>query len=408
MGNRITWLSILSITIAAAVLYLWWPWKAEAPIENRHHPATANAIYQDLYVTVLATGKVMPQVGAEVKVGARISGRLEHLHVNVGDKVVKGQIIAEIEKEDLEATASEREADITLIKVKLAALKEKGPREIAKAEAGVAEHQASLKFARAELHRQGQLLTREAVGKKAWEQASKMFEVTQAQTEFAKKNLQLSKTNYNEGVKLFEAELTRARASLQNARIKLSYAVIRVPIDGVVASVSTREGETVAAGLNAPTFVTILDLERLQLNASVDEVDIGRVKVGQQGFFTVDTYPDKKFMGRVTAIYPQAAIQDNVVTYDCVISIDTPYAGLLKPQMTANVTIVADNRKNILVLPVKAVKRKVGESVVYKKTGDRIVAVTVATGWQDESVIEITSGLTAGDTVLLSPPKQQK
>ena len=408
MKKRLLWLFILILMISGVVFYVWWPWKAEAPARNDHQPNTAKATCQNIHATVLATGKVMPQVGAEVNVGTRISGRLERLHVNIGDKIVKGQIIAEIEKEDLEATTTEREADVKLFKVKLNALKEKGPREIARAEAELSERQASLKYARAELDRLEQLLGKGAIGKQTWDQAIKQFEVTDAQTEVARKNLQLTRTDYIEGIKQIETELVRAEASLKNALVKLSYAVIKAPISGVIASVSTREGETVAAGLNAPTFVTILDLERLQLNASVDEVDIGRIKVGQEGFFTVDAYPAKEFEGQVNAIYPQAVIQDNVVTYDCVLSIKTPYVGLLRPQMTANVTIIVESRKDVLVLPVKAVKRRSGKSVVYQKMGNRINTVTVITGWQDESLIEITSGLSAGDVVLLTPPDSIK
>jgi multidrug resistance efflux pump len=406
MKKRIIWICILLLSISGAGLYVLWPWDAEAPVENSKQLLTVTATYQDIHETVLATGKVMPQVGAEVNVGARISGRLDHLHVNVGDHVVKGQIIAEIEKEDLEAIASEREADVKLFNVRLNALKEKGPREIAKAEAELAEREASLKFAQAELDRLEQLLNKKAIGKQAWDQALKQFEITQAQTEVAKKNLQLARTDYSEGIKQLETELVRTKASLKNARVKLSYAVIKAPINGVIASVSTREGETVAAGLNAPTFVTILDLERLQLNASVDEVDIGRVKTGQKGFFSVDAYPGKEFHGQVKAIYPQAVIQDNVVTYDCVLSIDTPFVGLLRPQMTANVTIVVENRSDVLVLPVKAVKRRAGKSVVYQKIGGRIDTIFVITGWQDESFIEIKSGLSEGDIVLLEPPNK--
>ncbi|MBC8393595.1 MAG: efflux RND transporter periplasmic adaptor subunit [Deltaproteobacteria bacterium] len=408
MKKRLLWLFILILMISGVVFYVWWPWKADAPARNDHQPDTAKATCQNIHATVLATGKVRPQVGAEVNVGARISGRLERLHVNIGDKIVKGQIISEIEKEDLEATTTEREADVKLFKVKLNALKEKGPREIARAEAELSERQASLKYARAELDRLEQLLGKGAIGKQTWDQAIKQFEVTDAQTEVARKNLQLTRTDYIEGIKQIETELVRAEASLKNATVKLSYAVIKAPISGVIASVSTREGETVAAGLSAPTFVTILDLERLQLNASVDEVDIGRVKVGQEGFFTVDAYPAKEFEGQVNAIYPQAVIQDNVVTYDCVLSIKTPYVGLLRPQMTANVTIIVESRKDVLVLPVKAVKRRSGKSVVYQKMGNRINTVTVITGWQDESLIEITSGLSAGDVVLLTPPDSIK
>ena len=406
MKKRLPWILIPGFIVVTAVLFVWRPWEANFP-KALQRPATAKASLQSVVSTVLATGKVMPQVGAEVDVGARISGRLERLHVNIGDAVVKRQVIAEIEKEDLEAMKAEQEADVTLIEAKLVALKEEGPQEIAQAEAELAERQAKLEFARCKLDRQDRLLGKAFISKQDWEEVSSDFKVAQAQFEVARRGLQLVKTRYREGMRQLAAELSRAQASLRNAQVKLSYAVIRSPLSGVVASVSTREGETVAAGLNAPTFVTIVDLERLQLDAYVDEVDIGRVKVGQDAIFSVDAFPDREFHGRVTAIYPMAVLQDNVVTYDCIISIDTPYAGLLRPQMTANVTITIQDRKDVLVLPVRAVKRRAGKSVVYR-TGDRVEEVLVATGWQDDSLVEITSGLSAGEEVLLSPPKGLK
>jgi len=321
--------------------------------------------------------------------------------------VAKGQVIGEIEKEDLEAMTAEKEADVTLIEARLVALEKEGPQEIAQAEAEMAERRAQLEFVRCRLERDDQLLGKTLISKEDWEQTSSDFKVAQARYEVVRRGFQLANTRYGEGMRQLAAELSHARASLRNARVKLSYAVIRAPLSGVVGSVSTREGETVAAGLNAPTFVTIVDLQRLQLDAYVDEVDIGRIKVGQKGLFSVDAFPDREFHGRVTAIYPQAVIQDNVVTYDCIISIDTPYDGLLRPQMTANVTIMVENRENVLVLPVRAVKRRAGKSVVYR-TGERVKEVLVTTGWQDDALVEITSGLSAGEEVLLSLPKGLK
>ena len=406
MGKRFPCILILSLIILAAVIFVWRPWAENVP-KALQSPATAKASLQSVVSTVLATGKVMPQVGAEVNVGTRISGRLEQLHVNVGDSVAKGQVIGEIEKEDLEAMTAEKEADVTLIEARLVALEKEGPQEIAQAEAEMAERRAQLEFVRCRLERDDQLLGKTLISKEDWEQTSSDFKVAQARYEVVRRGLQLTNTRYGEGMRQLATELSRARASLRNARVKLSYAVIRAPLSGVVGSVSTREGETVAAGLNAPTFVTIVDLQRLQLDAYVDEVDIGRIKVGQKGLFSVDAFPDREFRGRVTAIYPQAVIQDNVVTYDCIISIDTPYDGLLRPQMTANVTIMVENRENVLVLPVRAVKRRAGKSVVYR-TGERVKEVLVTTGWQDDAQVEITSGLSAGEEVLLSLPKGLK
>ena len=108
----------------------------------------------------------------------------------------------------------------------------------------------------------------------------------------------------------------------------------------MIASVSTQEGETVASGMSAPTFVTVLDLSRLQVEAYVDEVDIGRVRSGLRASFTVDAFPERTFTGTVAAIYPKAVLQNNVVNYLTIVTVDDPER-LLRPEMTANVTIGA-------------------------------------------------------------------
>ena len=407
MKKILSWILIACIIVLVTLLWIFQPWK-EKPGKQVNRSATASVSLENVVHTILATGKVMPQVGAEVNVGTRISGRVEKLYVNVGDAVTKGQIIAKIEKEDLDAAKAEKEAEVALIAVKLETLKREGPQEIAQKEAELVEQKAKLEFVRCKLGRDDQLLKKAFISREKWEETSSDFKVAQAQYEVARRKLQLATTRYDEGLKQLAAELVRSRASLKNALVKLSYSAIYTPLSGVVGSVSTREGETVAAGLSAPTFVTIVDLKRLQLDAYVDEVDIGRIKVGQEGFFSVDAFPDQEFQGRVTAIYPQAVIQNDVVTYDCIITIDTPYAGLLRPQMTATVTIIVENKENVLVLPVNAVKRRAGKSVVWRRQGDRIEELSVTTGWQDDTRVEILSGLSQGDVVFMAPPQDFK
>lgn len=405
MKIKLRWVLMAGVVVLMTLLWIWQPW-GDDPGRTPEGSATASAALENVVQTVLATGKVLPQVGAEVNVGTRISGRLEKLYVNVGDTVTKGQIIAEIEKDDLETAKAEKKAEMALIEARLATLKRQGPQEIAQKKAELAEHQAKLEFVRCKLDRDDQLLKKALIAKEEWDQTSSDFKVAQAQYEAARGRFQLANTSFDEGLKQLAAELGRARAALNSALVTLSYAAIYAPLSGVVGSVATREGETVAAGLSAPTFVTIVDLQRLQLDAYVDEVDIGRVKVGQEGFFSVDAFPGKEFHGRVTAIYPQAVIQNDVVTYDCIIRIDTPYDGLLRPQMTATVTILVESKEDVLVLPVNAVKRRSGRSVVWRRKGDRIEALPVTTGWQDDTRVEILSGLSEGDTVLLSPPQK--
>jgi RND family efflux transporter MFP subunit len=204
---------------------------------------------------------------------------------------------------------------------------------------------------------------------------------------------------------LAQRQVEAAKAALQEAEARLSYATILAPISGVIGSVSTQEGETVSAGLSAPTFVTLIDLNRLQVDVFVDEVDIGKVRRGQQALFTVDAFPGKEFEGKVEAIYPKAVIQENVVNYDVVVKIQTPYAGLLRPDMTANVTILLEARTGVLALPVQAVKRERGKNLVYVSTEGRVETREVKVGWKDGQWIEIAGGLVEGQTVLLDAPQ---
>jgi len=193
------------------------------------------------------------------------------------------------------------------------------------------------------------------------------------------------------------------------ARATLSYSTLVAPIDGVVALVTTQEGETVAAGMNSPTFVTIIDLNKLEVAAYVDEVDIGRVVIGQGASFTVDSFPDVDFTGKVTSVYPRAVIQSNVVNYITTLSIDNS-EGRLKPDMTATINIVLEERKGVLAVPEKALRSEGGKRVVYVVNGEGSVARAVRVGRRGGGFIEILDGLKEGDVVLVngSTPEQGK
>jgi len=194
-------------------------------------------------------------------------------------------------------------------------------------------------------------------------------------------------------------ELTQARAALRSAEAELSYARITSPTTGIVASVATQEGETVSAGLQAPTFVTIIDLSRLEVCAYVDETDIGKVKVGQDAIFTVDAFAAQDFTGSITSVSPKALIAQNVVEYEAIIFIDDP-DGLLKPDMTATVSIFAEQHEDVLCVPNKAIRREAGQKVVYVVEDGTPVARPVKTGARDGQYTEILSGVEEGDVVL--------
>lgn len=399
--NRLFIIILASLICAAAAVW-WIVGHREGP--GASTPETVRVARRDFSSTVLATGAVKAQVGAEVRVGARISGKVVRLLANIGDVVKKGQVIAELEKADLEATVAQREAELRLAEAKLSAVRALRPREVEKAEADVRQWQATLDLARKDLARQDNLLKRDFTSQQARDRAQEKMSVSEAQLAAAQKALELARTHLVEDVRQGTAEVARAKAALDHARAQLAYATITASISGVIASVSTQEGETVAAGLNAPTFVTIIDLNRLQVDAYVDEVDIGKIKLGQKCIFTVDAFPAREFHGKVVAIYPEAVIQENVVNYDVVVEITNPYDGLLRPEMTANVTILLKKRKQVLAVPAKAVKRRRGKNIVYvlSKTGPELREVKV--GWKDSQWIEVASGLKEGETVLLEKP----
>lgn len=325
---------------------------------DRSETAVATAVVEkrDMGSLVQATGIIKPKVGAEVKVGARITGKVEHLYANIGDRVKKGQVLVRLEQDDLKARADQ-------------------------AEAAYLEAAAAFDKAKIDLERDKPLAQ---------------------QGYISQQNIDVLQNAYD----MTKARLLKAKADQDYAKAQLSYATITAPISGTIASVTTQQGETVAAGLNAPTFITIIDLNKLEVNAYVDETDVGKIGVGQEALFSVDTFADKDFKGRVTAIYPRAVLQENVVNYITLISIENSERKL-KPDMTANVTITLKTKKGVLAIPGAAVTREGGKKYVMLQAKDgKAARREVKTGWKEGPYLEITSGLTEGDVVVTNEGKK--
>ncbi|TWU37834.1 Macrolide export protein MacA [Novipirellula aureliae] len=404
--RRVVWWLFLFSMIGFSVGWWWYANRTTHSAETV--VSTATVIRCDFSSSVLATGAVQPQVGAEVRVGARLSGKVERLYANIGDKVTKKQVIARLEQSDLEATVRQRQAELDLARAKLTSIETLLPTELEKAQLDLDECQATYTLNEKECQRQRQLHSRGAAADDELEEAEERFAVSRTHVATARKELELVETRFTEEIHQARPEISRAMSALEHAQVQLSYATITAPIDGVIASVSTEEGETVAAGMQAPTFVTIIDLQRLQVDAYVDEVDIGKVQVGQRSVFTVDAFPESEFEGRVSAIYPTAFIQDNVVNYDVVVDIETPFHGRLRPEMTASVTIYLEKRDNVLAIPAKAIKRERGRNVVYVSNHGQPEVRDVTIGWKDGQSVEIVAGLEEGQTVFLEPPLERQ
>lgn len=307
---------------------------------------------RSLNSTVLATGVIKPKVGAEVRVGSRVSGVVKKLNVHVGDIVKKGDLLSNLD--DIELTALYDQAAANL--------------EIAK---------TTLKFAGIEKERQEKLLASNTVSQQSCELAVKAFEVAQAQ-------------------------VAQVKANLDYAKVQLDYTRIFAPIDGAVASVSTQEGETVAAMFTAPTFLTIIDLKRLEVRAYVDETDISKVKEGQKTEFTVDTYPNITFEGIVKAIYPKAELIDNVVNYVVIIDISDSKGKILRPEMTTTVNILSESLENVIAIPNKAINHKNGDDFVYVLKDGKAVERKVMTGVKNKMFTQIINGLAKNEELILN------
>jgi macrolide-specific efflux system membrane fusion protein len=170
----------------------------------------------------------------------------------------------------------------------------------------------------------------------------------------------------------------------------------------VIGSVSTQEGETVSAAFTSPTFVTIIDLSRIEVWTYVDETEIGRVEQGQKVSFTVDTYGGAVFEGSISSIYPKAEIRDNVVNYIAIVELSDKKGKILRPEMTASVTIQTSPSNMVLSIPNNIIRRDNSETIVYVLKEGKPEMRKIKTGLKGTQLTEVTEGLQENDKVILN------
>ncbi len=347
-----------AVVIAAGVAALllatgaWWAWTRVAVDDGAEAQRTfVTPERRKVGATVLATGILRTRVGGEVRVGAQLSGIVEKLNVVVGSKIRKGDVIATIDARPLEARLAQARAQIVVNEQEL--------------------KRAEVELARSERLDQQKLVARSDVEDKA-------LAVSEAR-----------------------ARLEKARRDAAVVETDMNYAVIRSPITGTVASVTTQEGETVAASFSTPTFATIIEDGALELIALVDETDIGNVALGNPVSFTVESFPALEFAGRVERIAPKGTIISGVVNFEVMISIESPVEQL-KPDMTTNVSIRTAER-DALVLPSATIQKDDSGRYVWVERNGELQRRTVAVGARDAGFTEIREGVVAGDRVLQSP-----
>ncbi len=332
----------------------------------------------DITDSVSATGRVSPVVS--VSVGTQVSGTIKRIYVDYNDRVKKGQVLIELDREVYESRVKEAESELR---------------------ARRAQHErASVEF-----------LKEESEFKRIEELFNKGF-ISRTEYETADYGTRAGKAS----VEIALAELQRAEAALEVARENLSKTIIRSPVEGVVLTRDVDEGQTVSASLQAPTLLTVGDLARMQIYASVDEADIGKIREGQEVLFYVDSFPERQFRGEVSKMHYSPTIEQSVVTYDVLVYFDNE--GLvLRPGMTATVDVIMSGKKGVLLLPNRALrvrmpgaeKSKTRGPVAWVLEEGRPVAHPVKLGMGDEENTEVLEGLTEGDTVVVeSPPEARR
>jgi HlyD family secretion protein len=286
--------------------------------------ATAAVDRGDVADVVGATGTL--QSVTTVQVGSQVSGTISDLLADFNSRVARNQVIARLDPSLFEARLGQAQANLV------------------SARANVERSQAALEDAR-QKHQRAQALARENL-------------LPQSDLETAQANERSAAAQ----LKASQAAVTQAAAAVNQAQVDLGHTVIRAPIDGIVVARNVDVGQTVAASLQAPTlFVIAQDLSHMQVVASIDEADIGRVRAGQKATFRVDSFPDQTFEGTVEQVRLQPTTVQNVVTYSAIISADNTGQRLM-PGMTATVSLIARERPDALRIPASALRFRPPES----------------------------------------------
>lgn len=346
--KRILWIGGAAIVVAALV---WFFLLRETAGTTGGFTIESEALEsRDISRIVASSGAIAPLITVEV--GSQLSGQVLELNSDFNDVVSTGDILARIDPQTFETRVQEAEASL----------------EVASAQVAVS--QANLERARVDLNvaertfsRAQELLGRGTFSESQYDSAESGLAAAQAGLLIAQANLRNSR-----------ASQQQRQANLDSARVDLERTFIRSPIDGVVIDRQIDEGQTVAASFNAPVlFLIAQDLSRIQIEAEIDEADIGQIEDGQSVSFDVDAYPGRSFEGEVVQVRLAATDAQNVVTYTVVIEANNPDQRLL-PGMTANVTITTGEVEGVLAAPNAALRftpRGSAESLVVQAEGDQ-------------------------------------
>ncbi|MBM3358546.1 MAG: efflux RND transporter periplasmic adaptor subunit [Betaproteobacteria bacterium] len=339
--NVIVAVVMAAVLAGGAAAYGWWNSRATAP---GYRFATIER--GGITAAVSATGTLNPVVS--VQVGSQVSGQIKEINVDFNSAVKKGQMIARIDPDSFALRVNQAMADLEAARATVLTQHA----NVAALRAEVSRARVNLAEAEREFQRNKTLFEKEFVSAAVRDRAQAGFESAQEQVKTAQAQMAVGEAQ----VRNVEALVKQREAQLAQARVDLERTAIRAPVDGIVVKRSVEPGQTVAASLQAPElFIIAQDLREMQVETSIDEAEVGRIRVGQNATFTVDSFPGRAFSGKVTQVRKAAQVVQNVVTYTAVVTTANPDLTLF-PGMTANVRIVVDTREGALKVPNAALR----------------------------------------------------
>jgi HlyD family secretion protein len=346
--------------------------------------------------SVVATGRIEPIRKVEIK--SKANGIIERVRVDVGHVVRPGDVLAELDKEQLQARLREEEANLAAAEASLKGAEAQLEKNTIEAEG------PDVEFARRALDRARSLYDQQLVAQSALDDASSAYEVALNRQRSARGQLVVARARVAEA----RAKVAQTAAAVARAQEDLRNATLRAPISGIVLSRDIEVGSPVSSilnmGANATLVMTIGDIDRVFVRGKVDEADIGDVRLGQSARISVETFKEKKFEGQVTLISPIGNEKDNVTTFQVEVSIENP-GKELKANMTANAEIVLEEHPESLIIPEAAISYDAERNAFVEvpasaeKSGRKKVQVKLGIG--NGTRTQVLDGLQQGDKVLL-------
>ena len=405
---------VMIVGILGAFAYGWS--QRTSTTKPSSEATTATVVRGSIRMAVACTGRVVPNLDVQIK--CKASGEIIKLPFDVSDQVNKGDLLLQIDPIDEErmlqqakATLDASQARLQTAKINLSVARRELETQRMRAQANLKFAEANARDATAKAQRMKELLAKKLTSPEEAETADTNAAKLGVDFDLARIRLEELKTQ-EEALKLKEQDVKLGETDVKSDELKWMIQDKRwkdtnvfSPITGVVATRDVQLGQIISSGISnvggGTTTMILSDLSRIFVLASVDESDIGQVEVGQAATITADAFLNKDFDGKVIRIATQGVNLNNVVTFEVKIEVTSEDKALLKPEMTANVAIIIAQKDDVLLVPSEAVVRKAGEHIAEVASGDKKEDRKVKVGLNDMTNVEIVSGLSEGDVVVV-------